>query len=188
MVSFGVAPAILLVKMCPQFTSVHREAIWSIAALFACCAALRLARFNVETDESDDHSTFAGLPTPAAAAVIASAAILSYTLRNEINHDNFAGYDFWIQRILPLFAISIALLMVSRIPYPHIVGQLLRGKRSFPHVVAIVFAIMILLSVRWYAVPVVCCLYAAVPALLYGWSLLTKNRLGSNRSSTKKVA
>jgi len=78
-VSFGVAPAILLVKMCPQFANVHREAIWSIAALFACCAALRLARFNVEIDDTDDHSRFAGLPSPAAAAVIASAHFFLHT-------------------------------------------------------------------------------------------------------------
>lgn len=171
-VSFGVAPAILLVKMCPQFTSVHREAIWSIAALFACCAALRLARFNVESDEADDHSSFAGLPSPAAAAVIASAAILSYTLRNEINHDDFSGYDWWLQRVLPIFSVLIALLMVSRISYPHVVGQLLRGQRSFPHVVAIVFAVMVLLSVRWYAVPFLCCLYVAIPAILHAWTLI----------------
>ena len=56
LVSFGLAPAILLVKMCPQFTNLHSEAIWSIAAVFACCAALRLARFNVETDSDDDHT------------------------------------------------------------------------------------------------------------------------------------
>ena len=62
LVSFGLAPAILLVKMCPQFTSLHSEAIWSIAAVFACCAALRLARFNVEMDNDDDHTMFAGLP------------------------------------------------------------------------------------------------------------------------------
>src|SRR4051812_30181306 len=59
LVSFGLAPAILLVKMCPQFTNLHSEAIWSIAAVFACCAALRLARFNVETDSDDEHTTFA---------------------------------------------------------------------------------------------------------------------------------
>ena len=85
LVSFGLAPAILLVKMCPQFTSLHSEAVWTIAALFVCCAALRLARFNVESDDNDDHMSFAGLPTPAAAAAIASFAILSYTLRNEEN-------------------------------------------------------------------------------------------------------
>ncbi|MEN6557804.1 MAG: CDP-diacylglycerol--serine O-phosphatidyltransferase, partial [Thermoguttaceae bacterium] len=52
-VSFGVAPAFLLVKMCPRFTYFYDQAIWVIAAAFAACAALRLARFNVETSEDD---------------------------------------------------------------------------------------------------------------------------------------
>ena len=177
-VSFGVAPAILLVKMCPQFTSVHSEAVWTIAALFACCAALRLARFNVETDEDDDHGVFAGLPSPAAAAVIASWAMFSYTLRKEINYDNFAGYDWWLQRMLPPFAMLIALLMVSRIPYPHIITQLLKGKRSFSHLVVIVFTLMALLTVRWYAIPILCCLYAAVPAVRYVWALVRPAQKG----------
>jgi CDP-diacylglycerol--serine O-phosphatidyltransferase len=168
-VSFGVAPGILLVKMCPQFTEMHREAIWSIAALFACCAAMRLARFNVETDESDDHSIFQGLPTPAAASVIASLAMFSYTLRNETNHEVFAGYDLWLQRLAPLLAVGLALLMVSRVPYPHLVTQLLRGQKSFPHLVAIVFTIAILLAVRWYAIPALCITYALAPAAMYGW-------------------
>ncbi len=170
-VSFGVAPAILLVKMCPDFTSVHREAVWTISALFACCAALRLARFNVETDDNDDHGTFAGLPSPAAAAVIASWAMFSYTLRNEINYENFAGYDWWLQRVLPLCAIVIAVLMVSRIPYPHIITQFVRGRRSFAHVVGLVFAIMLLVTFRWYVVPFVCGLYVAIPAAQYLWKL-----------------
>ncbi len=184
-VSFGVAPAILLVKMCPQFTSVHREAIWTIAALFACCAALRLARFNVETDESDDHGIFAGLPSPAAASIIASFAMLSYTLRNEINHEIFAGYDWWLQRVLPLFATLVALLMVSRIPYPHVITQLLRGKRSFSHVVAIVFTLMALLTVRWFAIPILCCLYAFIPALRQAWSLIRRSGIHRQATSNK---
>ncbi len=175
-VSFGVAPAILLVKMCPQFTTVHSEAVWAIAALFACCAALRLARFNVEADQSENRGMFAGLPSPAGAAVIASMAMFSYTLRKEINFENFAGYDWWLQRILPPFAVLIALLMVSRVPYPHITTQLLRGKRSFSHVVTIVFTLMALLTVRWYAIPILCCLYTAIPALRYGWVLVRSRR------------
>ena len=62
--SFGLAPAILLVKMCPQFTNLHSEAVWTIAALFVCCAALRLARFNVETDDNDDHWRLRVCPLP----------------------------------------------------------------------------------------------------------------------------
>ena len=80
-----------------------------------------------------------GLPTPAAASVIASFALFTYTLRNEMNHATFAGFDIWLQRLVPLLAVALGLLMVSRIPYPHVVTQLLRGQKSFPQVVAIVF-------------------------------------------------
>lgn len=175
-VSFGVAPGILLVKMCPQFTQVHSEAIWFIAALFACCAAMRLARFNVETDEEDDHSWFEGLPSPAAAAVIAGFAVLSYQLRNEINYANFQGFDRWLQLCLPPTAMVIGLLMVSRVPYPHLVNSLVRGQKTFPQLVGIVFAMMALLVVRWYAIPVACSVYALAPPLAHGWRWLWEHR------------
>jgi CDP-diacylglycerol--serine O-phosphatidyltransferase len=168
-VSFGVAPGILLVKMCPQFTHVHREAIWCIAALYACCTAMRLARFNVETDDEDDHSSFEGLPSPAAAAVIASFAVFSYTVRSEINFVNFEGFDWWLQRLMPMVALVIALLMVSRVPYPHLVTHLVRGQKSFPQLVAIVFVIMAVVTVRLYAIPALCVFYALAPALAHGW-------------------
>jgi CDP-diacylglycerol--serine O-phosphatidyltransferase len=176
LVSFGVAPAFLLVKMCPQFTYLHSEAIWSVAALFACCAALRLARFNIEMDNDDPHVSFTGLPTPAAAAVIASFAILSYTLRNEIHHEHYATFDWWMQRSLPFFIVLIAVLMVSRIPYPHVVSQLVRGQRSFAHVVGLVFALVAILSVRAYAVPLVCMLFVFGPATRYFWHLARSRR------------
>jgi CDP-diacylglycerol--serine O-phosphatidyltransferase len=180
LVSFGLAPAILLVKMCPQFTNLHSEAVWTIAALFVCCAALRLARFNVESDDNDDHMSFAGLPTPAGAAAIASFAILSYTLRNEVNialHEKFPMYDWWMQRLLPLFAVVIALLMVSRIPYPHPLTQLMRGQHSFAHIVAIVFAVVAILIVRGYAVPLLCVLFVLIPPIRFGWDLARHRRI-----------
>lgn len=169
LVSFGIAPALLLVKMCPQFTELHRQTIWFIAALFASCATMRLARFNVETDDEDDHSTFEGLPTPAAAAVIASFAMFSYTLRNELHYEDFNGFDQLLQWVLPPFALMIALLMVSRIPYPHVVTQVVRGDRSFRQLVVIVFTLMALAAVRWYAIPALCVLYVVVPSAVYLW-------------------
>jgi CDP-diacylglycerol--serine O-phosphatidyltransferase len=179
LVSFGLAPAILLVKMCPQFTNLHSEAIWSIAAVFACCAALRLARFNVESDSDDDHTVFAGLPTPAAAAAIASFAILSYKLRNEraiLTIENYDLYDLWMQRLLPLFSLVISLLMVSRVPYPHPLTQFVRGHRSFAQLVAIVFALMAILMVREFAVPILCVLFVIVPPLRFAWDLAWHRR------------
>jgi CDP-diacylglycerol---serine O-phosphatidyltransferase len=172
LVTFGVAPAFLLVKMCPSFSFLHPRPIWIIAALFASCAALRLARFNVETDADDDHMHFSGLPTPAAAAGIAAFAILSYTLRRESNLLTYSEQiDLWMQNTLPVLAVLIALLMVSRIPYPHLVNQVLRGQRSFGHLVRIIFALVAVVTIRGYAIPVICCIFILGPPARYLWDL-----------------
>ena len=77
-----------------------------------------------------------------------------------------------MQRLMPPAMLGIALLMVSRIPYPHVISHLVRGQKSFPQLVAIVFSVMALVAVRWYAVPALCLLYALWPALAYAgqWS------------------
>ena len=177
LVTFGVAPGFLLVKMCPHFAYLHREAVWVIAASFAACAALRLARFNVEATEDDDHMHFSGLPTPAAAAAIAGFAILFYTLRKEDAALAYAAeIDAALQMALPLFAVMVALLMVSRIPYPHVVNQVLRGHRSFGHIVGVLFALVAVMVVRGYAVPILCCCFVLSGPVRLGWAKLVHNR------------
>jgi hypothetical protein len=85
--SFGMAPAFLLVKMCP-FTSVHNQA-WIIAAVFVPRRAAA-GRGSMSMDEEDDHTMFAG--SPAAAAVIASFdPLLSAAERRS------AGKFFWLR-------------------------------------------------------------------------------------------
>ena len=180
LVTFGLAPAFLLVKICPTFTYLHREAVWIIAATFAVCAALRLARFNVETSEEDDHSYFSGLPTPAAAAAIASFPLLFYTLRQVPADADMQGVfqlaDSWIQVLLPVFAVLLALAMVSRVPYPHVVYQLLWGQRSFAHLIGIVFAVLAMLIVRGFAIPLIVCAYVLVPPVIYAWQRVFRRR------------
>jgi CDP-diacylglycerol--serine O-phosphatidyltransferase len=161
-VSFGVAPGFLLVKMCPQFTLGHNQTVWIIAAAFAACAALRLARFNVETTDDDEHLYFSGLPSPAAAGSIAGFPIVFFTLIDpEVGvPERAAEICGALQTVLPFFAILLALLMVSRIPYPHVVNQIFRGQRSFRHIVLLVFAIVAVMVIRGYAVPIVFCAFA----------------------------
>ena len=60
-----------------------------------------------------------------------------------------------MQAILPFFGLLVALLMVSRIRYPHVTNRVLRGQRSFGHVVAVVFFFVAIMVVRGYAVPIV---------------------------------
>ncbi len=177
LVTFGVAPGFLLVKMCPRFAYLHREAVWVIAAAFAACAALRLARFNVETTDEDDHLHFSGLPTPAAAAAIAGFAIMFYTLRKEDNTLVYATQiDTVLQTVLPFFAVLVALLMVSRIPYPHVVNQIFRGQRSFGHIVGVIFALVAVMVIRGYSVPIICCVFVFSGPVRFFWEKLVQRR------------
>lgn len=176
-VSFGVAPAFLLVKICPRFAYLHREAVWVIAASYAMCAALRLARFNVETGDNDAHLYFTGLPSPAAAASVASFAIMFYTLQLSEPRILFADAIYEaLQRVLPFFALLVALLMVSRIPYPHVVNQVFRGQRSFSHIVRLVFALVAIMVIRGYAVPIVCCAFVLGGPARYYWERFVRRQ------------
>jgi CDP-diacylglycerol--serine O-phosphatidyltransferase len=177
LVTFGVAPAFLLVKICPRFALFHRQAVWVIAASYAACAALRLARFNVETSDEDEHLHFSGLPSPAAAAAIASFAIMFYTLRKEDNPLWFAkGLDAVLQSVLPFFALMVALLMVSRIPYPHVVNQVFRGQRTFGFLVAVIFVLVALMVVRGYSIPITVCAFVFYGPARLVWMKVVQRR------------
>lgn len=181
LVTFGVAPGFLLVKMCPRFLYLdklfYKDAIWVVAAAFAACAALRLARFNVETGDEDDHLAFSGLPAPAAAASIAGFGIMFHKLRYADNPLAFADQiEVVLQTLLPFYAVLLAALMVSRIPYPHVVNQVFRGQRSFGHVVALVFALAAVMVTGGYSVPVVCCAFALYGPARYGWEKVVRRR------------
>ncbi len=178
-VSFGVAPGFLLVKMCPRFAFLHREAVWTIAASFAACAALRLARFNVETSDEDDHMHFSGLPSPAAAGSIAGFAIIFYTLmgKSGLTPPPYAEKIYAIlQTVLPFYAILLALLMVSRIPYPHVVNQVFRGERSFGHLVKLVFAVVAVMIIPGYALPMVFCFFALASPVRFAWERVVRRK------------
>jgi CDP-diacylglycerol---serine O-phosphatidyltransferase len=179
LVSFGVAPAFLLVKMCPRFEFFHPDAVWIIAASFASCAALRLARFNVENDEGEDQLRFSGLPSPGAAGAIAGFGIVFYTLlgQADLPQPPLAEQIYGVlQTILPFFAVLLALLMVSRVPYPHATNQLFRGQKSFAHVVGVIFALVAVWVIRGYAVPLVFCLFALVSPIRYAWEKIVQRR------------
>ena len=154
----------------PMVIAMRMDPLVVEVSAVATCAALRLARFSIEAKDDEDHLNFSGLPSPAAAASIAGFAILFYTLRRE---DNLLAYadtiDIGLQTVLPFFAALVALLMVSRIPYPHVVNQALSGHRSLGHVVGLVFALVVIMIIRGYAVPLVCCAFVAWGPVRYLW-------------------
>jgi CDP-diacylglycerol--serine O-phosphatidyltransferase len=98
------------------------------------CAIVRLARFNVENEENEAaHMNFAGLPSPAAAGVLVSLVIIHQQILPIIvarAPDTVKTFDIISISVLPLITFLSGILMVSRIRYPHLANQLLRGKKS----------------------------------------------------------
>ncbi|NLH17320.1 MAG: phosphatidylcholine/phosphatidylserine synthase [Phycisphaerae bacterium] len=146
-ISFGVAPAFLLLNFLQDTMLVRLEGmeaaislatrwIWLAAGLFVACAIVRLARFNVENEEDEtSHLTFSGLPSPAAAGVICSIVLFYDDMRTTLGSTSsvFRNVETAVVAVLPIIAIAIALLMVSRIRYPHMVNQYFRGKKPVEH-------------------------------------------------------
>lgn len=182
-VSFGVAPAFLMLQFSRADSVFHPRILWVIAALFAVCAILRLARFNVETDEDDSHDFFSGLPSPAAAGCIAAFPIADYGIGKMLTLEN---PDFLaravelmgehIVNLLPVVTLGAACLMVSRIRYNHVFNQLLTGKRSRGHVIQIVFTVAVVFIVKELAVPLIFCYFAFASPVRAAWQSVARRR------------
>ncbi len=195
-VSFGVAPAYLMLQiMVHQFgpnvsptLNYHPRLLWVIAVLFVLCAILRLARFNVETDEDDSHEFFSGLPSPAAAGVVASFPIGMWGLKDLMTDTATANVDIshtiglWvlpgIKILLPWITLAVAVLMVSRIRYVHVFNHLFRGQKSRRHIIQLVLTIVIIAAVSELALPVIFCYFAFAAPLGWLWQEISRGKLG----------
>jgi CDP-diacylglycerol---serine O-phosphatidyltransferase len=161
MVTFGVAPAFLgkiLVDWHAQ-TDANKllpltpKLFYAAAALYVVGAALRLARFNVETTpDEENHREFKGLPSPAAAAVVCSLVALFCTRNDssaELGHWLLGPQHFdWIVIGMPLVLVVLGLLMISRVPYPHAMHAALKGKHSLS-VLAVMAVVIIVAAIEW---------------------------------------
>jgi phosphatidylserine synthase len=81
-----------------------------------------------------------------------------------------------LQSVLPFFAIVVALLMVSRIPYPHVVNQVFRGQRSFGFLVAVLFALVAVMVRRDYSIPIIVCGFVFFGPVRFCWQKIVQRR------------
>jgi len=108
LVSFGVAPSMLLYFL--HFAGLGPFA-WLFLYGFIVCAALRLARFNVQTGE-EPKQRFTGLPAPAAGMTLATYYPFTQT---SIYETLFAGWPW--NTILIFLVITLSVAMVSNVQY-----------------------------------------------------------------------
>ena len=176
-ITFGVAPAFMTLRLVanhlkgdywiidPAADTILGKLIWAAGAVYVCCAALRLARFNVEMGPGavNDHSLFRGLPSPGAAGTVASLVmlhqhVLTNILKNAASGELVThgattpegvpmGFVQWSALGIPLVMLLCAFGMVSNIPYFHFANRYFRGPRSFGYVVRLVVILVLVLVV-----------------------------------------
>jgi CDP-diacylglycerol---serine O-phosphatidyltransferase len=132
LVAFGVAPAIMMYKW--ALFPFDRFG-WAAAFLFIACGALRLARFNVQT-ETTTSKAFKGMPIPAAAVILCSIIIFYNTFSGGIPPENI---------FFPGMTILIALLMVSTLRYHGLKEVNFKEKKPFWVLVIFVLILFVLL-------------------------------------------
>ena len=117
-VSFGLAPAILAFAW--GLSPLGRVG-WAVGFLYLTATAMRLARFNIQTNSPSDERYFAGMPSPAAAGVIASTVYLFP-----------AGIQDSRQALAALAMVLVpALLMVSTIRFRSVKAIDVGWRRSY---------------------------------------------------------
>ncbi|OUR74570.1 CDP-diacylglycerol--serine O-phosphatidyltransferase [Methylophaga sp. 41_12_T18] len=149
MVSFGLAPALVIF----QWSLLDMGKFgWMVAFVYTACAALRLARFNTQIG-IEDKRYFQGLPSPAAAAILAGWVWLGST--SSIDSSILTGVA------LPL-TFACGILMVSTVRYHSLKDLDLRGKVPF----VVLLVIVLILALVANAPPLV----LFVTFFLYGLS------------------
>lgn len=163
--SFGVVPAFLTYGLCHDGGFGYRVVL-VVSAFYMALAGTRLARFNIETGTDEKfHKEFTGLPSPAAAGVVATIVIPWAAIEDKwpaaLSISNF------LIRSLPLVIFVLGILMVSRLAYPHFMNKLLRGPRPFVTFVEIAVLVLLAVIFHQFALFLGFIIYAAVGPLLW---------------------
>ena len=106
-ISFGVAPSFVM-----YFWSLNNlgKFGWLLCLIYVVCVALRLARFNVNSNEEPSwkDNFFEGVPSPAGGILVLMPLILS------LSEFNFFTINYNI--LVPVFFISVSFLLISKLP------------------------------------------------------------------------
>jgi CDP-diacylglycerol---serine O-phosphatidyltransferase len=160
-VNFGVAPPILLYAWALDDAG---SLGWIASLIFAICAALRLARFNVALQGPAkpewQSNFFVGVPAPAGAMIVFLPVYLEFI---------GAPHGFLTAPLVIVYTLAIAMLMVSRVPTwsAKLIGRRIPRDMVLPLFVMVVLVVALLLSFPWQTMTVLTLAYLV--ALPMSW-------------------
>ena len=108
-ISFGVAPALIMYFWNLQYLD---KLGWFVCLTYVVCVALRLARFNVNSDEEPSwkDNFFEGMPSPAGGIIVLLPLVLSFSGLEKFIFE--INYDL----VVPSSFIIVSILLISTIP------------------------------------------------------------------------
>jgi len=186
MVSFGVAPSVMMYQM--VLNQMQKPGIM-IAVFFVIAGALRLARFNVKAKDGESSSDFLGLPIPAAAGILASF-VLSYELFEMGSEINVKTIPVLMNRMpfffksIPITMIIISILMISNIPYLGFKRYKFDRPKSLQILVLVVLSILLVVAYPQNTIFIIFLLYLISGIAIYFWRYW---RLRSQMKSLEKT-
>lgn len=157
LISFGIAPALLMVKI---VLNDYNRFGWFVAFIYLLCGALRLARFNciAATGDKVQMKDFMGLPIPAAAGMVASVTLFLLWLEEGAKQPG-------IWRVaLPWIMLFLSMMMFSNFKYPSFKSVNWRTQYTIPKL-AILVILIALMVMYYYVAPAI----AFMIYLFYGF-------------------
>ncbi|MBQ3844187.1 MAG: CDP-diacylglycerol--serine O-phosphatidyltransferase [Bacteroidales bacterium] len=163
-VSFGVAPSFIVAWFLSRTGVgwwVHNFNTFPVLAfILAAFAAIRLAKFNIDTRQS---SSFIGLPVPTVGLFIASLPFMLFKLGN-----HSALYHFVVNPYFLLIMVAVfSWLMVSEVPFFSFKIKSLRFKENILRYFVVIFAITAVVILKWIALPFVFLFYILLSVVCY---------------------
>lgn len=173
-VSFGVAPGMIILQFlrlsyAGQENGLDINIIWLLPAfIIPAAGAYRLARFNIDTEQSFG---FKGVPIPAAGLLIASFPLIAFMDFSS----PIPGVDALNKGFIHLLSnkwflygviLAISYLMVSTLPMQALKFKNLTVKDNWPKIVLLVITVLSGVFLHWLAVPFVFVVYVVLSLLI----------------------
>ena len=135
-ISFGLAPS-LLINL--SFTHELGRIGWVISLFYIICAALRLARFNIE-NMKEKSVTFFGIPSPAAAGIVMIPLYMGFM------NFNILGIDYlYLSALILVYA---GVMMISRVPTPSL--KSIKLNSLYSKLLVLVFAVLLIFMISFF--------------------------------------
>ncbi len=155
-VSFGLVPSMTMFSLFNLADKYFSDPIWGkygsvITLLIVCFSALRLAKFNVDTEQND---SFIGLPTPANALFCLSIGVLIDSGKLSLNAE-------WIA----IISLVMALLLIAPLKLFALKFQSFAWKKNRVRYIFLILALLSLVTLREFAIPIIIAIYILISCI-----------------------